>query len=96
MKSEDVHLVHKLWLDVKQYPGTEEIHHSDIVTLALTRLARDYNLDRDTVLKTLRRGARGPTPKPLGFVREPSSEPPRSRVEEPKRDQPMPPVTGPK
>jgi amino acid transporter len=93
MKSEDVHLVHKLWLDVKKYPGTEEIHHSDIVTLALTRLARDYNLDKDTVLKTLRRGAHGPMPKTARFVREPNSEP---RSDGPRRDQPMPPVTGPK
>src|SRR5215472_12594828 len=45
MKTEDVHLVHKIWLDIKKFQGTEDIHHSDIVTLALTRLSRDYNLD---------------------------------------------------
>ena len=56
MKSEDVNLVHKIWLDLKQHPGTEEIHHSDIVSLALKRLARDYDLDRDSVLKTLNKG----------------------------------------
>ncbi len=53
MKTEDVHLVHKIWLDIKRIQGTEDIHHSDIVTLALTRLARDYNLDKDDVLKHL-------------------------------------------
>ena len=36
MKTEDVHLVHKIWLDIKQSAGAEDIHHSDIVTLALT------------------------------------------------------------
>jgi amino acid transporter/nucleotide-binding universal stress UspA family protein len=56
MKSEDVNLVHKLWLEVKKNPGTDEIHHSDIVTLALKRLERDYNLDRAAVLKTLNKG----------------------------------------
>jgi amino acid transporter len=90
MKSEDVHLVHKLWLDIKKYPGTEEIHHSDIVTLALTRLARDYNLDKDELLKNLKRGIRGPLPKPSHFVREPDTEDGKKR-----REQPMPPVTGP-
>ena len=56
MKSEDVNLVHKLWLEVKKNAGTEEIHHSDIVTLALKRLERDYNLDKAAVLKTLNKG----------------------------------------
>lgn len=56
MKNADVNLVHKLWLEVKKNPGTEEIHHSDIVTLALKRLERDYNLDKASVLKTLNKG----------------------------------------
>jgi amino acid transporter len=90
MKSEDVHLVHKIWLDIKRHPGTEEIHHSDIVTLALTRLARDYNLDKDELLKTLKRAARGPMPKPSPYVRETDTEDGSKR-----REQPMPPVTGP-
>jgi amino acid transporter len=90
MKSEDVHLVHKLWLDIKRHPGTEDIHHSDIVTLALTRLARDYNLDKDELLKNLKRGARGPMPRPSPFTREPDTDDGKSR-----REQPMPPVTGP-
>src|SRR5690242_1185163 len=57
MKTEDVHLVHRIWLDIQRLPGTEDIHHSDIVTLALTRLSRDYNLDKDDVLKNLKKGA---------------------------------------
>jgi two-component system sensor histidine kinase KdpD len=56
IKGEDVQLVHKLWLDLKKNPGTEDIHHADVVTLALKRLARDYVLDRDSVLKTLNKG----------------------------------------
>lgn len=56
MKAEDVNLVHKLWLDLQKHPGTEEIHHSDIVSLALKRLARDYVADRTSVLKTLSKG----------------------------------------
>jgi len=52
MRTEDVHLVHKIWLDIKKVQGTEDIHHSDIITLALTRLSRDYSVDKDDVLKT--------------------------------------------
>src|SRR5437660_6116951 len=98
MKSEDVHLVHKLWLDVKKYPGTEDIHHSDIVTLALTRLARDYNLDKSDVLKTLKRNAQaGPPPKTTPFLREPDTEQTQRRTDAaPRPEQPMPPVPGPR
>lgn len=96
MKTEDVHLVHKIWLDIKKFQGTEDIHHSDIVTLALTRLSRDYNLDKDDVLKNLKKGARRPNPKAASFVREPDTEGTQKRTESPRREQPMPPVTGPR
>ena len=100
MKTEDVHLVHKIWLDIKKFPGTEDIHHSDIVTLALTRLARDYNLDKDDVLKNLKKGLRNVLPRGASFVREPDTEETRTRGDGPqpseKRERPMPPVTGPR
>jgi len=96
MKTEDVHLVHKIWLDIKKFQGTEDIHHSDIVTLALTRLSRDYNLDKDDVLKNLKKGARRPGPKSSSFVREPDTEGTQKRTDGPRREQPMPPVTGPR
>lgn len=96
MKTEDVHLVHKIWLDIKKLQGTEDIHHSDIVTLALTRLSRDYNLDKDDVLKNLKKGARRPGPASASFVREPDTEETQKRTDGPRREQPMPPVTGPR
>jgi amino acid transporter len=97
MKTEDVHLVHRIWLDIKKLPGTEDIHHSDIVTLALTRLSRDYNLDKDDVLKNLKKGVRGTPPKTTSFIREPDADgSSQKRTEAPRREQPMPPVTGPR
>src|SRR5216684_394201 len=101
MKTEDVHLVHKIWLDIKRIQGTEDIHHSDIVTLALTRLARDYNLDKDDVLKHLKRGVRGPMPKASPFVREPDTIDTQRRTDtdgdgDTRPERPMPPVTGPR
>ncbi len=97
MKTEDVHLVHRIWLDIKKLPGTEDIHHSDIVTLALTRLSRDYSLDKDDVLKNLKKGVRGALPKSASFIREPDADgSSQKRTEAPRREQPMPPVTGPR
>ena len=83
MKTEDVHLVHKIWLEIKRVQGTEDIHHSDIVTLALTRLSRDYNLDKDDVLKNLKKGVRGAPPTTASFVREPDTEGTQKRTEAP-------------
>jgi hypothetical protein len=97
MKTEDVHLVHKIWLDIKRLPGTEDIHHSDIVTLALTRLSRDYSVDKDDVLKNLKKGVRGAPPATSSFIREPDADGnSQKRTEAPRREQPMPPVTGPR
>jgi amino acid transporter len=57
MKSEDVHLVHRLWLDITRLRGLDKVHHSDIVTLALTRLARDYSgPERDEIMRVLKKG----------------------------------------
>jgi hypothetical protein len=89
LKTEDVMLVHRLWLDARRQSGMEELHHHDIVTLALTRLASDYARDRLTVLKELRTkdgkiikpaANIGPTGKPLPTSLPPNpTEPRRTR-----------------
>jgi amino acid transporter len=38
---EDVGLIHDIWLDVVQEPHLAEVHHRDVVALALARLAQD-------------------------------------------------------
>ncbi len=56
MKTEDVHLVHRLWLNITREHGLDAVHHHDILTEALTRFARDYaGHDREEILKGLRR-----------------------------------------
>ena len=40
---EDIHLIHRLWLDLSSETGYEEIHHRDVVTYALLRLNRDLS-----------------------------------------------------
>jgi amino acid transporter len=56
MKTEDVHLVHRLWLNITREQGLDKVHHHDILTEALTRFARDYSgHDHEEILKQLRR-----------------------------------------
>ena len=58
LKTEDVHLVHRLWLNITREPGLETLHHHDILTEALTRFAREYaGHDRQDILKDLRKAS---------------------------------------
>jgi amino acid transporter len=50
----DVQLVHRLWLNLRKNPDMGDLHHSDILTYALTRLASDYSQDRTETLRQLR------------------------------------------
>lgn len=49
MRPEDVTLTHRLWLRFRKVEGMEDLHHSDVVTLALTRLSRDYGRSPEEV-----------------------------------------------
>jgi amino acid transporter len=80
LKPEDVTLTHKLWLAITSKPGLSKVHHGDLYSLALTRLARDFGRDPEEILKELRRG--------------PQTSPPVSSPDK-KREPPPPPVTGP-
>jgi hypothetical protein len=50
-----VELVHRLWLNFRRDPEMQNLHHSDIVTHALTRLAAEYARDKQETLIGLRR-----------------------------------------
>jgi len=51
---EDVELVHRLWLNMRRDPQSAALHHSDIITYALTRLAGQYARDKQEILRDLR------------------------------------------
>src|SRR5271165_391661 len=57
LQTDDVQLVHRLWLNFRREAGMHGLHHSDIVTYALTRLATEYARDKQETLKNLRRYA---------------------------------------
>ncbi len=46
LQADDVELVHRLWLNFRRDPEMQDLHHSDIVTHALTRLAAEYARDK--------------------------------------------------
>jgi amino acid transporter len=68
LSSEDVQLVHRLWLNMRRDPAAADLHHSDIITYALTRLAGQYAREKQDILRDLRncRGAGSPASMRLG------------------------------
>jgi len=51
----EVQLVHRLWLNLRRAPGMHDLHHSDIITYALTRMAADFAQNKQDTLKGLQR-----------------------------------------
>jgi len=102
LKTEDVHLVHRLWLNITHEPGLEALHHHDILTEALTRFAREYaGHDRQDILRDLRKasgvtvttralgaGSEGPAPQTTEplTVRPPAPDAPRGDLDGDKND----------
>src|SRR5438876_190800 len=104
MKTEDVHLVHRLWLNITRESGLDNLHHHDILTEALTRFARDYaGRDKDDILKELKKTSGktvkarpvaapdGKPEKPLTPLRTEEDEP-RDKSE---KGPPSPPIVSP-
>jgi len=62
LSPEDVQLVHRLWLNMRRDPSAADLHHSDIITFALSRLAGQYAREKAEILRDLRncRGAAAP------------------------------------
>jgi hypothetical protein len=51
---DEVQLVHRLWLNLRRQPQMHHLHHSDIITYALTRMASEFANDRDATLQGLK------------------------------------------
>jgi hypothetical protein len=54
LSPDDVQLVHRLWLNMRRDPLMLDLHHSDIITYALTRLAGQYAREKADILRDLR------------------------------------------
>jgi amino acid transporter len=68
LSPDDVQLVHRLWVNMRRDPSMQELHHSDIITYALTHLAGQYAREKQDILRDLRnyRAAENPTSIRLG------------------------------
>ncbi|HVC48174.1 MAG TPA: APC family permease [Terracidiphilus sp.] len=89
LSPDNVQLVHRLWLNMRRDPSVQDLHHSDIITYALTRLAGQYAREKAEILRDLRnfRAAESPSLRiggqdPPGF--SPSSSSPEQPVQPPK------------
>jgi amino acid transporter len=79
LRAEDVQLVHRLWLNIRRDPGMQGLHHTDIVTYALSRLATDYARDKQETLRELRRFTQDSgRDTPLGIASRPPEREERS------------------
>jgi amino acid transporter len=68
LSPDDVQLVHRLWVNMRRDPSMQDLHHSDIITYSLTRLAGQYAREKEEILRNLRnyRAAESPTSLRLG------------------------------
>ena len=68
LSPDDVQLVHRLWLNMRRDPSVSGLHHSDIITYALTRLAGQYAREKQEILRELRnyRAADAPSSERIG------------------------------
>jgi hypothetical protein len=53
INADEVELVHRLWLNLRRAPGMQDLHHSDILTYALTRMSSEVTRDKQGTLKGL-------------------------------------------
>ena len=65
LRPDDVQLVHRLWLNLRRDPAIQDLHHSDIITYALTRLASQYAREKQEIIKDLRGYKSSDSPAPL-------------------------------
>ena len=79
LSPDDVQLVHRLWVNMRRDPSVQDLHHSDIITYALTRLAGQYAREKQEILRDLRnyRAAEAPATLRLGG-RDLTGNPPAS------------------
>ncbi len=56
LSPQEIELIHRLWLETRQALPAQEVHHADVVRIALDRLREDLKgPDRDAVIAELRR-----------------------------------------
>jgi amino acid transporter len=87
LSPDDVQLVHRLWLNMRRDPSMPDLHHSDIITYALSRLASNYAREKQEILRDLRnyRAAESPNKMRMGGPELPGTQQaPKAAIPAPK------------
>jgi amino acid transporter len=88
LSPDDVQLVHRLWLNMRRDPSMPDLHHSDIITYALSRLAGQYAREKQEILRDLRNYRAADSPAKLRIGGQDLPGAPAAR-----NPQPLPPKT---
>jgi amino acid transporter len=67
LRPDDVQLVHRLWLNMRRDPSVQDLHHCDIITYALSRLAGQYAREKQEILRDLRNYKAAESPDGVRF-----------------------------
>jgi hypothetical protein len=73
LSPDDVQLVHRLWVNMRRDPSMQDLHHSDIITYALTHLAGQYAREKQEILRDLRNIRASETPASIRLGGQDSS-----------------------
>jgi hypothetical protein len=76
LSPDDVQLVHRLWVNMRRDPSMQDLHHSDIITYALTHLAGQYAREKQEILRDLRNYRAAETPASVRLGDQGLSGPP--------------------
>ena len=69
IQPDEIQLVHRLWLRLRRAPEMHDLHHSDILSYAITRVATEYSHNREALLADLKRCVEESSHRGLGTSR---------------------------
>ncbi len=64
--ADEIQLVHRLWLRLRRSPGMQDLHHSDVLSYAITRIAAEYTRDQEALIDGLKAHTREAIRRGLG------------------------------
>ena len=87
--ADEIQLVHRLWLRLRRSPGMQDLHHSDVLSYAISRIAAEYTRDQQALVDDLKVHTREALHRGLGTTQHLLPEgifrkasPPASETEE--------------
>ena len=66
--ADEIQLVHRLWLRLRRSPGMQDLHHSDVLSYAISRIAAEYTRDQTALVDDLKTRIRETNRRGLGTI----------------------------